>query len=169
MESSRYSSVEQAVLQATEHGWRQRSVCYITRGPSEVLIFEQDSGVGGTDSGAGMQLPAGGLEPGETPAEAASREAFEETGLPRLTAPRRLGSCVWSRPGVGANQVWHYFHLTVPASTPDAWTHTVTGGEEDTGMLFHLRFIPLPAPELTPDLGSHEYLPELIQLLQESQ
>lgn len=35
-------------------------------------------------------------------------------------------------------------------------------------MVFHLRFIPLQAPELTPDLDSHEYLPELIQVLQES-
>ena len=164
MESSRYSSVDRATLQAAEHGWRQRAVCYVTRGPGEVLVFEHD----GLDSASGVQLPAGGLEPGETPVQAAAREAFEETGLLLHALPRHLGSCVWSRPGVGAKQVWHYFQLTAPASTPDAWTHTVTGGEEDTGMLFHLCFAPLAAPGLTPDLGSHEYLPELTLLLQES-
>ena len=163
MESSRYSSVEQAVSQAGEHGWRQRAVCYVTRGPDEVLVFEHD----GLHNSSGIQLPAGGLEAGETPAQAAAREAFEETGLTPLTSPHHLGSCVWSRPEAGAKQVWHYFQLAAPASAPDAWTHTVTGGEEDTGLVFHLRFVPPAASELTPDLGSHEYLPELIQLLQE--
>lgn len=164
MQSSRYSSVEQAASQAKEHGWRQRAVCYVTRGPNELLVFEHDEAA----NASGVQLPVGGLETGETPVQAAAREAFEETGLLRLTSPHHLGSCVWSRPEAGAKQVWHYFQLTAPASTPDAWTHTVTGGEEDTGMLFYLRFVPLLQPELTPDLGSHEYLPELIQLLQES-
>ena len=164
MESSRFSSIEQAVLQARANSWRQRAVCYVTRGSDQVLVFEHDEAA----NDSGVQLPAGGLERGETPAQAAAREAFEETGLLLHALPRHLGSCVWSRPGVGAKQVWHYFQLTAPASTPDAWAHAVTGGEEDTGLLFHLRFAPLAAPGLTASLGSHEYLTELIELLQES-
>lgn len=39
---------------------------------------------------AGLQLPAGTWEPGETPAEAALREAQEETGLAQLEIVREL-------------------------------------------------------------------------------
>ncbi|HEV7320038.1 MAG TPA: NUDIX domain-containing protein [Ensifer sp.] len=43
-------------------------------------------------SGEGWSLPAGAIEPGETPDEAVMREVMEETGLPRLDRqdPRRL-------------------------------------------------------------------------------
>ncbi|WP_407539413.1 NUDIX hydrolase [Deinococcus radiomollis] len=113
MESSRFSSIEQAVLQARANSWRQRAVCYVTRGSDQVLVFEHDEAA----NDSGVQLPAGGLERGETPAQAAAREAFEETGLLLHALPRHLGSCVWSRPRVGAKQVWHYFQLTAPACT----------------------------------------------------
>lgn len=38
-----------------------------------------------------MQLPGGGIDPGESPLQALHREVFEETGW-RIAAPRRLGS-----------------------------------------------------------------------------
>lgn len=40
---------------------------------------------------AGIQLPAGTIEEGETPEQAALREAYEETGLTGLTLGRYLG------------------------------------------------------------------------------
>ena len=164
MHSSRFGTVEEAMEHARANGYRQRAICYVTRGHRELLVFEHDV----STNDPGVQLPAGGLEPGETPAQAAAREALEETGLVGLSMPVHLGSCRWNRLNVGAAQVWHYFRLSAPVTAPDAWTHTVTGGEQDTGLLFHLRFVPLHDPPLTPNLGSHEYLPELIQHLQES-
>lgn len=38
-----------------------------------------------------LQLPGGGIDPGETPLQALHREVFEETGW-KIDAPRRLGA-----------------------------------------------------------------------------
>ncbi len=38
-----------------------------------------------------LQLPGGGIDPGESPVAALHREVFEETGW-RIAAPRRLGA-----------------------------------------------------------------------------
>ncbi len=38
-----------------------------------------------------IQLPGGGIDPGETPVKALHREVYEETGW-RIAAPRRLGA-----------------------------------------------------------------------------
>ena len=165
VESTRFETVKAAVNWAGARGLRQRAVCYVTR-ETDVLVLRHEPQPGDSWVQPGVQLPAGGVDPGETPAQAAVREAFEETGLANLGEPAYLGSCHWGGAGwTGPGQVWHYFQLTAPASTPDAWDHRVTGGE-DTDMLFHLRFAPLSHHELTTGQGSHEYLDELFELLQ---
>lgn len=47
---------------------------------------------------AGITLPGGHLEPGESLQSAAVREALEETGL-RVESPRFCGICHWCMPG----------------------------------------------------------------------
>ncbi|QIE46135.1 NUDIX hydrolase [Pseudohalocynthiibacter aestuariivivens] len=44
-----------------------------------------------TDPGPELQLPGGGIDPGESPLRALHREVFEETGW-HISAPRRLGA-----------------------------------------------------------------------------
>jgi 8-oxo-dGTP pyrophosphatase MutT (NUDIX family) len=59
---------------------------FITRpGPAgeELLLFQHPY--------AGVQIPAGTVEPGETPEQAVLREAWEETGLEGLQILRSLG------------------------------------------------------------------------------
>ncbi len=59
---------------------------FVTRPSSrgdELLLFEHPY--------AGIQIPAGTMEPGETPEQTALREAQEETGLTGLTVSRFLG------------------------------------------------------------------------------
>ncbi|MEM0978045.1 MAG: NUDIX hydrolase [Pseudomonadota bacterium] len=50
-----------------------------------ILLTEQ------ADPGPEIQLPGGGIDPGESPLAALHREVFEETGW-RIAAPRRLGA-----------------------------------------------------------------------------
>ena len=147
---------------AARDGLRERVLAYITRAGAhehELLVFEHTPDY----PDAGIQVPAGGMEPGETPGEAALREAWEETGL-RLSDPAYLTSWLWQRGDV--RQVWHSFHLSAPAATPDAWLHRVTGGEDDAGLTFLCRFTPLSAPDLIPDSGYDAALPDLARHLQ---
>jgi 8-oxo-dGTP pyrophosphatase MutT (NUDIX family) len=45
--------------------------------------------------------PGGGIDPGETPIEAAVRELFEETGI--QVSPEQLGEQIWQTSGI-----WHW-------------------------------------------------------------
>jgi len=76
---------------------------------------------------AGIQIPAGTIEPDETPNEAALREASEETGLSDLTVAAYLGNEQTSLP---PNQR-AIRHSTTIYSRPDAgsfdWAHIRRG------------------------------------------
>jgi 8-oxo-dGTP pyrophosphatase MutT (NUDIX family) len=65
--------------------------------------------------------PGGGLEPGETPAAAAARETFEETGLEIVIpddVPAFSTRRLWSWAGVDYDQIDHFFLARVPAAVP---------------------------------------------------
>ena len=66
----------------------EKVTAFITRKSStdrdDLLLFEHPY--------AGIQIPAGTIEDGETPEAAALREAFEETGLTLLSIRQYLGS-----------------------------------------------------------------------------
>jgi uncharacterized membrane protein YbaN (DUF454 family) len=61
-------------------------------GDDRLLLFLADFGDG---NGPCWFTPGGGIDEGETPAEAAARELAEETGL--VVAPSVLGEPVWTR------------------------------------------------------------------------
>jgi 8-oxo-dGTP diphosphatase len=134
---------------------RQRVVCYITRGRRELLLLEHHEAY----VDAGIQVVAGGIDEGETPAEAATREALEEAGL-NLENPVLLGSMDRNYPGTKwPNQRWHFFWLEAPIETPASWTREVSGGTDDTGMVFTQRFVKLEEVKLDWDMDV--MLPEL--------
>jgi len=141
---------------------RNRVICYITRGKHELLVFEHD------DPGleAGVQVVAGGVEPGESYEQAAIREAWEEAGL-RLENPIYLGSLARKIPPQLPSQfrIWHqhYFWLETAETTPDEWLHRVSNGEEDAGLVYRQYFVPLSAVELTHTLKA--FLPKLKEKL----
>jgi 8-oxo-dGTP pyrophosphatase MutT (NUDIX family) len=58
------------------------SVAAVIRDPEGRVLFQEKS------SGEGWSLPAGAIEPGESPAQAICREVREETGL--LVEPREI-------------------------------------------------------------------------------
>ncbi|HCH10916.1 MAG TPA: hypothetical protein DEW32_17165 [Dehalococcoidia bacterium] len=73
----------------------------------------------------GTQVPAGTIAPGEPPAEAAMREAFEETGLTSFVMRRFLGERASDIAPFGRDEIHHryFFHLEYEDDSPDRWRH----------------------------------------------
>lgn len=87
---------------------------------------------------SGLQVPAGTVEPGESPDEAVLREAREETGLAGLTVERFLGVAEYDmRPYADAVHVRHHYQLSVAGDPPERWY----AGE--VGIRFEFSWIPL--------------------------
>jgi 8-oxo-dGTP pyrophosphatase MutT (NUDIX family) len=68
-------------------------------------------------SSAGLALPAGGIEPGEHPVDAASREVFEETGC-KLRDARLMGSAD-VLPGLADKKFWFVFGTAEGDGVPE--------------------------------------------------
>ncbi len=94
----------------------RKAMAYITRG-NELLIFRQPD-----SPEAGLQVPGGTIEDGESPEAAVMREAFEETGLDDLQLVRALGEQVRDMVEAGKGEIHHrfVFHLTT-ADPRAAW------------------------------------------------
>jgi 8-oxo-dGTP pyrophosphatase MutT (NUDIX family) len=126
---------------------------YVTRrrdGMTEALVFRH------WHPEAGIQVPKGSVEPGESLAEAALREVREETGLADLVLVGEVAADTWVWDGVFYER--HFFHLRA-TSTPDAWEHTVTGMGEDRGMKFSYFWIRRPDEvELVANHGDYLHL-----------
>jgi 8-oxo-dGTP pyrophosphatase MutT (NUDIX family) len=69
-----------------------------------------------------VQVPAGTIRNGETPAAAAAREAGEETGLRSLSLVRNLGTALYDvRPSRQEVHERHFFHFLADDGVPDRW------------------------------------------------
>ena len=115
---------------------------YVVRrrnGRDELLVHEHRDA-----PGAGVQVPAGTIEPGERPADAATRELFEESGLrvPPECSLRPVREYRWFNSDAG---VWHRRHVFVLRvhDARDCWEHAITGAGEDRDMVFIYRWVPL--------------------------
>jgi 8-oxo-dGTP diphosphatase len=148
---------------AQVNAWREKVLIYLTRDPGELLVLEHTAEY----PDAGVQVPAGGVALGEHPAQAASRELAEETGLTTDSEPVYLESRVWTDDSAPA-RVRHYFWMVAPPSTPDRWSHTVTAGDGDEGMLFWFTFQPRREPGLTVGYGWDSGLRRLYLVIAEA-
>jgi 8-oxo-dGTP pyrophosphatase MutT (NUDIX family) len=74
---------------------------------------------------AGVQVPGGTLEAGETPEAAVLREAGEETGLRGLVLEKCLGRDEYndSSSNLTGTTGRYFFHLTCPHEVPETWQH----------------------------------------------
>jgi 8-oxo-dGTP diphosphatase len=124
---------------------RERVVCYIIRNRQELLIFDHTD----PQLSQGAQVVAGGVDDGETLAQAATREVFEESGL-KLSKPVFLGSeLIQPPPGFTKDtnpHLWHYFWFET-SETRDSWNHVVTGGD-DAGEVYDQQFVKLEEVKL---------------------
>ncbi|TDO49141.1 NUDIX domain-containing protein [Kribbella sp. VKM Ac-2527] len=101
----------------------RKAAAFVTR-DRKLLVFRKPH-----HPGTGTQVPAGTVEPGETPEAAVVREAEEETGLTGFTLLGLLDHHVVDMRPYGRRELhdrWCY-HLLAPADAPIAWRH----GESD--------------------------------------
>ena len=122
----------------------QRATAYVTDRRGRLLVFEHVD-----VPTAGTQVPAGGILPGETPAEAVARELAEESGIESASLVRKLGE-TWcmAEPGqvpVGLEQqVQHAFHLDLhDPAPPEAWAWEERSGGEEIEHRFAFRWVSL--------------------------
>jgi ADP-ribose pyrophosphatase YjhB (NUDIX family) len=120
---------------------RIRVAAYVIRHRAvpELLVFDH----AGTPQ-AGTQVPAGGVRSGEKLEQAVLREVAEETGLGTARLIQQIAVEEKPRPDTHQPRKTTYFHLQAPATTVDAWNHTVWGDGDDVGLTFSCRFLPLP-------------------------
>lgn len=118
---------------------------------------------------AGLQVPAGTMEPGETPEQAVLREAREETDLEHFILVEFIGRQTYDARPWGRDELhdrW-FFHLRCEQETAARWRTTEEspsdGGEP---VVFELFWTPLDQtfPALIAD--HDRFIPELVEMLQ---
>ena len=121
-----------------------------TAGRRESLVFEHRDA-----PEAGVQVPAGTVEPGEDFEAAARRELAEEAGLgpTDVRLVRRLADAYEA----SYDQQRHVFEFEPARALPDRWSHTVQGAGEDAGMVFEYHWVTV-RPELKLAGAQERYL-----------
>lgn len=92
---------------------------------------------------AGIQVPAGTIDPGESPEDAVFREILEESGLKNLSIKEDLGIFEYFHE---YKKEWHRRHVFLLHSTetlPEYWSHTVSSGSDDRGLVFNYYWLEL--------------------------
>ncbi|MDE2802533.1 MAG: NUDIX domain-containing protein [Chloroflexota bacterium] len=140
----------------------EKVVAYVTRG-DRLLVFRH------VDVDAGIQVPAGTLEPGESPSEGVLREAREETGIHSLQIVRFLGARDYDMSDHGNDEIHrrYHYHLKCVEDTPEVWRHFESDptGRSQERIEFELYWVQLPdeVPGLAAPQG--DFLPELLESL----
>jgi 8-oxo-dGTP pyrophosphatase MutT (NUDIX family) len=114
-----------------------RVVVYVLDHSDRLLVFAHRG-----DPTCGVQIPAGGLEPGEHVLDAAVREVREETGIACVDA-QTLATLMQEMPVRGAYRNHFVFARTSNAEAPTLWTHSVTGTGTDASLEFDCGFADL--------------------------
>ena len=138
---------------------KRKVVAYITWGNALLVFSHPDF------PEAGIQVPAGTVEPGEMLAAAALREAFEETGLTRLTLVAPLGEHVRDVTPFGKDELHHryFFHLRCAETPPPTWRHWEESPSDGSARVaFDFFWAPLPNDVPLLIAGQDAYLPTLL-------
>ena len=116
-------------------------LAYVTRrrdGRVELLVFDHKD-----IPAAGVQVPAGTVEDGESTVAAAVRELAEESGLLDLSPRAVIDQYVWINPETGNRHHRHVYQFDAPPGLADEWSHQPTGGDEETKMIFEFFWLPI--------------------------
>jgi ribosomal-protein-alanine N-acetyltransferase len=135
-------------------------VAYITQG-DKLLVFSHP-----LYPEAGIQVPAGTIEKGEPPDDAALREAREETGLHELEMRSFLGVREHDLSPYGIPEVYrrYFFHLECCQETPITWRHFENDPSDGSTEPIEFEFFWVKFPDEVPELsgGQGELLHELV-------
>ena len=140
---------------------KRKVYAYITHGKRLLVFSHPDS------TGAGIQVPGGTVEDGETPADAVMREAAEETGLTGLHLDRVLGETeVWI-PELRQSHRRTYYHLTCTSVPVERWYHAEMDPSDGSPGPIRFEFYWVALPGGVPELngGLDQMLPELMDVL----
>lgn len=131
---------------------KEKIVAYITKG-DKLLVFEHAD-----FPDTGLQVPAGTINQGETPIQAAFRETLEETGLKNIEYKSYLGEELYDAGEIGKEELHHrhFFHLEC-TDAEESWTHKETdpsdGSFDNIVFCFYWTHL-YNVPELSGKLGS---------------
>lgn len=139
-----------------------KGFAYITRG-TQLLVFEHID-----IPAAGIQVPGGTIQPGETPLSGALREAQEETDLDCLDEGTLLDDYQVDIRPYGKEEIHHryVYHFTVPENTPDTWIHGEFDPSDHSGSKI-FRFFWADLPHGVPQMVAEQdrLIPALIDRL----
>lgn len=124
-------------------------VAYITHA-DQLLVFRHSQ-----HPEAGIQVPAGSIEPGEDPAAAIIREAFEETGLEQLQLNRYLGEAdhLFTHEGQKFIQKRHFYHLIYHDPARERWHYHEQDPADDSGRRIEFELFWVQLPDEVPELA----------------
>jgi 8-oxo-dGTP diphosphatase len=139
----------------------RKAFAYITHS-DRLLVFRHPN-----NPEAGIQVPAGTMEDGETPEEAVMREAEEESGLGGLTLLSSLGVVLFDRrPDLDELHERHFFHLLCAGDVAETWRHFETHASDGSPPIpFDFFWVDLPGG-VPPLVAQHDAcLPQLLASL----
>ncbi|WP_256703946.1 NUDIX domain-containing protein [Paenibacillus sp. FSL H8-0259] len=104
---------------------------------------------------AGVQVPAGTVESGESVVTALFREILEESGITKdeLRLVKHLKTYLYYAAYKQQHHERHVYQLELIQERPARWEHTIEASGEDSSLTFEYFWIPVHEAELSGGQG----------------